>query len=183
MRRAGLVGLFGSAGLFPTLLVTMLLAAGCVVAPPAGVPVASKAGLLPADARALRYGASAPAAFDNPELRDKVRGLFGSDWAPATQGGGRLQHGAAAYFPASSALRMLRIEGQDYIAITGCVSSACGTHRGLVLIRADGEELWARLDEGGFARYYGYGPAMTGARVSPPFIDGAWRAIEQVERA
>jgi hypothetical protein len=164
-------------------LLTMLLATGCVVEPPPGVPVAPKVGLLPADARALRYGASAPAVFDNPEMRAKVRALFGPDWVPAAQGGGRLEHGAVAYFPASSALRMLRIDGQDYIAITGCVASACVTHRGLVLIRADGEELWARLDEGGFARYYGYGPAMTGTRVSPPFIDGAWRAVEQVERA
>jgi hypothetical protein len=178
MRQGGLLGFSGSVG-----LLAMLLTAGCVVAPPAGVPAAPAVRLLPADARALRYGASAPAAFDNPELREKVRGLFGSDWAPAVEGGGRLQHGAAAYFPSSSALRMLRIEGQDYIAITGCVPRACATHRGLVLVRADGEELWARLDEGGFARYYGYGPAVTAARVSPSFIDGAWRAVEQVERA
>jgi len=178
MRRAGRFRSIGSMG-----LVTMLLATGCVVAPAPGVPVAPKVGVLPADARALRYGPSAPAAFDHPELRDKVRALFGPDWVAARLGGGRLEHGAAAYFPASSALRMLRIDGQDYIAVTGCVPSACATHRGLVLIRADGDELWGRLDEGGFARYYGHGPAMTGTRVSPPFIDGAWRAVEQVERA
>lgn len=177
MRRARLLGFSGSIG-----LLTVLLATGCVVPPRPGVPVAPQVGVLPADSRALRYGASAPAMFDNPELRDKVRALFGSDWVPATQGGGRLEHGAAAYFPASSRLRMLRIEGQDYIAVTGCVPRACASHGGLVLIRADGDELWGRLDEGGFARYYGYGPAMTGTRVSTSFIDGAWRALEQVER-
>ena len=162
-------------------LLTAVLGTGCVVPPPAGMTMTPQ--VLAADARALRYGASAPAMFDNPELRDKVRGLFGPDWVPAPQGGGRLEHGAVAYFPPSSRLRMLRIGLQDYIAVTGCVPRACASHRALLLIRADGEELWARLDEGGFARYYGYGPTMTGARVSPPFIDEAWRVVEQVEQA
>ena len=88
--------------------------------------------------------------FDNPEMRDKIRMMFGSDWTPAAQGGGRLQYGAAAYFPGDSRIRMLRMDGQDYIAISGCVATSCATHRGLVLIRADGDEMWARLDEGGF---------------------------------
>jgi hypothetical protein len=174
MRRMARLGFSGTIA-----LLTALLGTGCVVPPPAGMAMAPQ--VLPADARALRYGASAPAMLDNLELRDKVRGLFGPDWVPAPQGGGRLEHGAVAYFPASSRLRMLRFGLQDYIAVTGCVPKACASHRGLLLIRADGEELWARLDEGGFARYYGYGPAMTGGRVSPPFIDEAWRVIEQVE--
>jgi hypothetical protein len=136
-------------------------------------------GVLPADARALRFGASAPQVFDNPEMRDKVRALFGSDWLPAAQGGGRLQHGAAAYFPPESVMRMLRIDGRDFIAISGCVQTACRTHGGLVLIQIDAEQLWARLDEGGFSRYYGHGPAMTATAVSPAFIDSAWRAVER----
>ena len=116
-------------------------------------------------------------------MRDKIRTMFGSDWTPAAQGGGRLQYGAAAYFPGDSRIRMLRMDGRDYIAISGCVVTVCATHRGLVLIRADGDEMWARLDEGGFARYYGHGPAMTGARVSPAFIDSAWRAVERAEQS
>ena len=127
-----------------------MLALGCVTPPPAGVPAPATVEVLPADARALRYGASAPAVFDNPEMRDKIRMMFGSDWTPAAQGGGRLQYGAAAYFPGDSRIRMLRMDGQDYIAISGCVATSCATHRGLVLIRADGDEMWARLDEGGF---------------------------------
>jgi hypothetical protein len=139
--------------------------------------------VLPADARALRYGATAPDVFAHPEMRGKVRALFGSDWAPAGQGGGRLRYGAAAYFPPDSAMRMLRIDGRDFIAISGCVPSACRTHPSLLLIQADGEQLWARVDEGGFSRYYGHGPAMTATPVSPAWIDSAWRAVERVGRA
>jgi hypothetical protein len=159
-----------------------MLALGCVTAPPAGVPAPATVEVLPADARALRYGASAPTIFDNAEMHDKIRMMFGSDWMPAAQGGGRLRYGAAAYFPGSSRIRMLRMDDREYIAISGCVATACATHRGLVLIRADGDELWARLDEGGFSRYYGHGPAMTGALVSPAFIDSAWRAVERVDQ-
>ena len=158
-----------------------MLALGCVTPPPAGVPAPATVEVLPSDARALRYGASAAAVFDNAEMRDKIRMMFGSDWTPAAQGGGRLRYGAAAYFPGDSRIRMLRMDGREYIAISGCVATSCATHRGLVLIRADGDEIWARLDEGGFARYYGHGPSMTGANVSPAFIDSAWRAVERVE--
>ena len=160
-------------------ILTVALAA-CVTPPPPGVPMPPTAQVLPADARALRYGASAPAVFESAELRDKVRALFGGDWVPASQGG-RLQYGAAEYFPVDSQFRLLRVDNRDYIAISGCVPHVCPTHRGLVLISADGQELWGRLDEGGFSRYYGHGPAMTGARVSPTFIDAAWRAVEGVE--
>ena len=170
-----------SSGSIVTLIAMLTL--GCVTPPPAGVPAPATVEVLPADARALRYGASAPGVFDNAEMRDKIRMMFGSDWTPAAQGGGRLQYGAAAYFPGDSRIRMLRMDGREYIAISGCVATSCATHRGLVLIRADGDEMWARLDEGGFSRYYGHGPAMTGARVSPAFIDSAWRAVERVEQS
>lgn len=174
----GLLLRSGSVGMLSTMLTL-----GCVTPPPAGVPAPATVEVLTADARALRYGASAPTVFDNAEMRDKIRMMFGSDWTPAAQGGGRLQYGAAAYFPGDSRIRMLRMDGRDYVAISGCVASACATHRGLVLIRADGDETWARLDEGGFSRYYGHGPAMTGAHVSPAFIDSAWRAVERVEQS
>jgi len=150
---------------------------------PAGPPAPAEVGVLPADARALRYGASAPEIFNNPDMRDKVRALFGSDWAPAAQGGGKLVYGAMAYFPPTSAIRMVRMDGRDYVAIMGCVANDCPMHRGLILIDSNGEQLWARLDEGGFSRYYGHGPAMMASPVSPAFIDSAWRAVERVERA
>src|SRR5262245_11524716 len=167
----------------PIGLLMLLLGAGCTFAPPpGGQAVPSSVEVLPADARALQYGSSAPELFNSPQIRDKVRALFGSDWSPAAEGGGRLQYGAVSYFPGTSAIRMLRIDNQDYVAITGCVPSACNTHRGLVLIRSDGDQLWARLDEGGFSKYYGHGPAMMGAVVSPAFIDSAWRAVDRVDR-
>ena len=163
-------------------LLMALIAVGCVTPPHAGVPAPSVVQVLPANARALRYGPTAAAVIDNPELSWKIRALYGSDWAPAGQGGGRLQYGAASYFPVNAPLRMVRVDNQDYIAITGCVPRACVDHRGLLLIREDGIELWSRLDEGGFARYYGHGPSLVATPVSPTFIDSAWRALESVGR-
>ena len=164
-------------------LFAIALGTGCTFAtPPGGTSAPSSVEVLPADARALQYGSSAPEIFNSPQIRDKVRALFGSDWSPAGEGGGRLQYAAVSYFPGTSSIRMIRVDNQDYIAITGCVPSACNTHRGLVLIRSDGDQLWARLDEGGFSKYYGHGPAMMGAVVSPAFIDSAWRAVDRVDR-
>lgn len=170
MRRALFAGSVG--------VLVGLLSAACVVPPRAGAPVPPPAGVLPADARALRYGASAPEVLNNRELADKARALFGADWSP----GGRIAVGAPAFFPASSSLRMVRIGDRDYIAITGCVTGACATHRGLLLIRQDGEQLLARLDEGGFSHYYDYGPGASAAAVPRASIDSAWRAVEGVER-
>ncbi len=149
----------------------------CVVEPPAGAPVRPPAGVLQADARALRYGASAPEVFNNPELGDKARALFAADWSP----GGRIAFGAPAFFPASSSLRMLRLGDRDYIAITGCVTAACATHRGLLLIRQDGEQLLARLDEGGFSHYYDHGPGASAPAVPRASIDAAWHAVESID--
>ena len=134
--------------------------------------------VLPADARALRYGASAPEVFNNPGMGDRVRALFGADWSP----GGQIAFGALAFFPASSSLRLVRLGDGDYIAITGCVPSTCATHRGLLLIRQDGERLMARLDEGGFSHYYDRGPGASAAAMPQSSIDSAWRAVEGVER-
>jgi hypothetical protein len=131
-----------------------------------------------ADARALRYGATAPEVFNNPALSPKIRALFGADW----NAGGALPFGAPAFFPASSSLRLIRLGDQDYIAITGCVTSACGSHRGLLLIRQDGEQLLSRLDEGGFSHYYDHSPGATVAAVPRQWIDSAWRAVAGIER-
>ena len=154
-----------------------LLVTSCVVPPPAGVPMPVSAEVLPADARALRYGATAPEVFDNPELRDKLRGLFGPAW---TSGPGR-EFGAPAFFPASASIRMVRTGDREYVAITGCVTSACEGHRGLLLIGPDGQ-LMARLDDGGFSRYYDYGPGATGGVQGRATLDGAWLAIQGVGR-
>jgi hypothetical protein len=163
-------------------VVIALLTTACSTSVPPGAPPREAVGVLPADARALRYGSSVPEVFNSPAMGEKVRNLFGKDWSPAPESGA-LQYSAASYFPPNSSLRLLRIEGRDYIAIMGCVPEACATHPGLVLIQLDGNELWARLDEGGYSRYYGHGPAMTDALVSPAFIDSAWRAVERVDRA
>ncbi len=155
-----------------------LLLTACVVQPQAGVPMPASAGVLAADARALRYGATAPEVFNNPQLRDKIRALFGADWGST----GRLGFGAPDFFPASSPIRMLRIGEREYIAITGCVTSACKDHRGLLLIAPEGDRLSARLDEGGFSHYYDYGAGASQAAVPRSSIDGAWLALEGVER-
>jgi len=111
-----------------------------------------------------------------PQLRDKLRGLFGSDWMP---GAGRA-FGAPAYFPTSASIRMLRVGDHDDIAISGCVPDACESHHGLLLVEPDGR-LLARLDDGGFTHYYEYGPGIGGVR-SRTTLDGAWLAIEGVGR-
>ncbi len=163
-------------GLLSALAALFLTA--CVVPPPAGVPMPASAGVLAADARALRYGATAPEIFNNPQLRDKLQALFGADWSPS----GTLGFGASAFFPASSSIRMIRLGDRDYIAVSGCVTSACKEHRGLLLIGPDADPLLARLDEGGFSHYYEHGRGATQAAVPHSSIDGAWLAIEDVER-
>ena len=72
----------------------------------------------------------------------------------------------ARVLPASASIRMLRVGDRGYVAITGCVTSACLGHRGLLLIGPD-EQLLARLDDGGFSRYYYFGRAATGRRSQP----------------
>src|SRR5204863_9812051 len=100
----------------PITVLAAFLGAACATEHPAVARPSGPVGVLAADARALRYGASAPEVFDNPKMRDKVRALFGSDWGAAAQGGGRLEHGALAYFPPDSSIRLLRIGDQEYIA-------------------------------------------------------------------
>jgi len=161
-----------------TAALAALLLSACVVPPRPGDPVPSAAGVLAADARALRFGATAPAIFDNPELRDKLQAMFGGDWGPSA----RLAAGAPAYFPATSSIRLLRVAEQDYIAVSGCVPAACAPRPGLLLVRQDGQHLLARLDEGGFSHYYHF---TTGASPAPPpraLIDGAWLAVARLER-
>jgi hypothetical protein len=159
-----------------SVLAALVLAVG-VLPTWAEVLAPTPAVVLQADARALRYGATGPEVLDNPRLRDKIRGLFGADWNPGPQ----RTFGVPAYFPASATIRMLRVGELDYIAISGCATSACAGHHGLLLVGPD-EQLLARLDDGGFSHYYYYGPAAPGDAITRSAVDGAWLAIKDIER-
>ena len=155
-------------------------AAGCL--PPApGSSVTIPAQVLPADARALVYGRTVSEVVQSPQLRDKIAGLFGADWMPASQGRGQLASGAAAYFEKGGPLRMVSIAGKDYVAVTGCVANACQTRRVLLLIAEGGSQLLARLDDGVIPHYYAYGSEG----VAPPanastIADAGLRALQSV---
>jgi hypothetical protein len=158
-------------------LLAVLLATACAAPPRAAAPEPASAAVVTADARALRYGATAPEVLNNPQLVNQLRALFGADWNPSAT---RL-YGAPDFFPSFSSIRMVRIGDREYIAIFGCVPTGCPTYRGLLLIGGD-NQLQARLDEGGFSHYYDYGSGASGGTLSQSTIDGAWRAIEAVER-
>jgi len=165
-------------------LVCLLLtpvATGCVTPPPPGSPTPPAAEVLPADARALAYGRSAGEVLENPQLRDKVRALFAADWNPPTPGGvGKLTLAAPRYFETGGPLRMVRIGTADYIAITGCATQACASRRGLLLIREGGEELMARLDDGGFSHHHAYGPGVVGGPGGAVvMLESGLRALER----
>ncbi len=157
-------------------LLLVPVAAGCVVPGASGPPVAD---VIAADARALVYGRSASEVLENPQIRDKVRALFGADWGPPSPGAGKLALAAPQYFERGGPLRMTHIGDADYIAITGCAAQACAGRRGLLLIRESGEQLMARLDEGGFSHHYAYGAQIGGAGGAPVVLDTALRALER----
>jgi len=156
----------------PVVLLGTLIVGGCVLAPPAGTLDPPRVEVLAADARAVRYGAEAAQVFEHPEIRDKVRALFGRDWSA---------DGAPvpAFFSRSSLPQMLRIGGTDYIALAGCMAAACATRRALVLVSADGERLLARVDDGGLTHLYAFGPGMI--TLTPEdrlVVESAWRTLE-----
>lgn len=134
-------------------LLAAIAAAGCTIPPHPGSPIPPAAEVVPADSRAAAYGSSIEEVVRNPEIGDKVRAMFGQDWS----GGLLAPPGAGAYFVGGGRPRMVRIGGMDYVAFTGCEPSACEARRVLLLIREGGSELFARLDEGGFAHYYSFG--------------------------
>src|SRR3972149_5210606 len=146
----------------------VLFATGCTIAPPPGSPIPPAAELLPGDGRVFAYGHTVDEVLQNREVASKVRDLFGADWASASQGGGQLALGAGAYFGGNGPLRMVRIGGVDYLALSGCARGACNTHRVLLLIRDGGSDLLARLHKGGFAQYYGYGSDHRAPDTPPP---------------
>jgi len=155
------------------LLLAALLTAGCVL--PSVGPPPPRAAVLTPDAR---FGGSAADVLGHPDLAPKVRALFGADWeATATARGGTAVR-AGEFFGKADPPRRLGIDGRQYIAVMGCAPAVCRTHRGLLLIQADGEQLRARLDEAGYTHYYAFG---LGAVVDPPtraLLDAAWTALE-----
>jgi hypothetical protein len=158
----------------------VLSAAACI--PPApGSSATLPAQVLPADARALAYGRTVSEVIQSPQLRDKIPGLFGADWTPASQGRGQLALGAAAFLEKGGPLRMVSIAGQDYIAVTGCVANACQTRRVLLLISEGGLQLLARLDDGVIPHYYAYGSGgMAPPANAATIVDAGLRALQSV---
>src|SRR5260370_19636526 len=171
-------------GLLRGALVGLLLApvAGCVLPPEPGASTPPEGQVVAAAAGALAYGRSAGEILENPELRDKIRALFGADWAPPTGVGvGKLSAAAAQYFELGGPVRMVRMGDANYITVTGCAAQACTARRGLLMIREGGEQLMARLDEGGFSRHYAYGPGTVGGPAGAgPVLASALRALERV---
>jgi hypothetical protein len=152
-------------------LLAVLLLNACGSAPPAP----ADAVVVTADARALQYGSNAPEVLNNPRLANQIRALFGPDWNPPS-----VSYGAPAFFPDFSAIRMVRVAGREVVAIKGCVPTGCSLYQGLLMITSP-DQLQARLDEGGFVHYYDFGPSP-GSPASRSMIDGAWNAIQVVER-
>src|SRR5262245_37586015 len=66
------------------LLAVVLVAGGCVVPPSGDGPPPVR--VVGADARALRYGASAVDILTGPQFRDRMPALFGADWGPTAGG-------------------------------------------------------------------------------------------------
>ena len=158
-----------------------VLSAACTIPPAPGSSATLPAQVLPADARALVYGRTVSEVIQSPELRDKIPGLFGADWMPASQGRGQVALGAAVFLEKGGPLRMVSIAGKDYVAVTGCVANACRTSRVLLLIGEGGSQLLARLDDGAVPHYYAYGSGG----VAPPanastIVDAGLRALQSV---
>jgi hypothetical protein len=156
-----------------------ILTAACTIEPPPGTPTPPAAGMLERGPRETGYGHTGDEVVNNPQLRDKIRGLFGQDWAPAASAGGKLARGAAAYFGRTEPPRGLRIGDASYIAVTGCVPATCASERVLLLVQEGGQALLARLDEGGFSHYYAYGGTWGLAGSTARTVDSGLRALER----
>ncbi|MFI5325603.1 MAG: hypothetical protein ACHQ7H_05165 [Candidatus Rokuibacteriota bacterium] len=168
-------------GALLSLLLTPITA-GCVLPPESGSSRPPETQVVQADARALAYGRSAAEILDNAQIRDRVRALFGADWAPPTPGGvGKLSAAAPEYFEVGGPVRMVRMGDAGYITVTGCAKQTCASRRGLLVIREGGEQLMARLSEGGFLHHYAYGPGVVGgAAGAGPVLESVVRELERV---
>jgi hypothetical protein len=160
-------------------LAAALIGTGCVTTPPEGVITAPVATVLPPDGRTAEFGATGADILKNPRLADKLRVLFGGDWTGGRPGGTAV--GAEQFFSRSQPPRLVRIGTVDYLAVAGCRASACARDRGLLLVRADGNELLGRIDEGGFIHYYGYGTQVDMGFAGRERVNAAWRAVAPPE--
>ena len=156
-------------------LAVALIGTGCVTTPPEGVITAPVAAVLAPDSRAAEFGTTGADILRNPRLADKLRALFGGDWTGGRRGGTAV--GAEQFFSRSAPPRLVRIGTVDYVAVAGCRASACARDRGLLLVRADGNELLGRIDEGGFIHYYGYGTEVDMGFAGRERVNAAWRAV------
>ena len=145
--------------------------------PPAGDAVPPSVDVVGADARALRYGASAMEILANPQLRDRVPLLYGADWGPAPAGAPTaLRSPVTDFFGRTESLRLLKVGDRLYVAAVGCPAAGCAGRRGLLLVREDGGELLSRLDEAGLSHYYVQGPASGAMPAAQATLDAAWWA-------
>jgi hypothetical protein len=163
---------------------TLMLAVGvltvaCTVEPPAGTAAPPMAGVLERGPRETQYGRTGDEVVSNPQLRDKIRDMFGADWTPLAEGRGKIVRGAAAYFGRTEPPRGVRIGEMNYVAVTGCVPAACRSERVLLLIQEGGEGLLARLDEGGFSHYYAYGGNWGLAGSTARVVDSGLEALRR----
>ena len=149
------------------------LTVACTVEPPAGTPAPPLAGALESGPRETAFGRTGDEVVTNPQLRDKIRGMFGADWAP----GGKLVRGAMPYLGRTEPPRGVRVGDRNYVAVTGCVPDNCRAERVLLLIQEGGEALLARLDEGGFSHYYAYGGDWGLAGSTARIVDSGLRAL------
>lgn len=129
------------------------------------------------DPRANRFGNIASDILTNPALESKVRALFGADWA--LEPGARVRAPASSFFASADAPRTVRTNDAEYVAVTGCGGAGCRLQRVLLLIRSDGEQLLARLDEGGFGHYYSYGPGAAMTPTIRALLDRTRDAVEK----
>ena len=151
------------------------LSVACTIEPPAGTPPPPMSGVLERGPRENAFGRTGDEVVNNPQLRDKIRSMFGTDWTP----GGKLVRGAMPYLERTEAPRGVRIGDRNYVAVTGCVPATCRTDRVVLLIQEGGDALLARLDEGGFSHYYAYGGDWGLAGSTARIVDSGLRALER----
>lgn len=164
-----------------SVLAAGLLAAACTVSPPHGSAARPPATILHGDTRATQFGATGASVLTGAPLEPAVRALFGADWGAGTASG--FSAGAREFFEQAEPPRVVRVGSADYVAVPGCRSAACTRDEALLLVRPDGGELLARVDQGGFSRYYAYGPNAAITPESRATIDAAWLAFRPLGAA
>ena len=105
-----------------------------------------------------------------------VGAACGPDWA--LEPGHRLRAPASSFFASSDPVQLVRTNDAEYVAVSGCGPAGCRAQRGLLLVRSpDGENLLARLDEGGFGHYYAYGAGLSMSSAVRALLDRARSAV------